>query len=71
VRGFGFMFFGSTASASTRSGWRAWMRSTMRCTAGSMGFRNTFGATPMPMAAAASGPTIAHSRKDRSGSRLL
>jgi GatB/GatE catalytic domain len=67
--GFGFIEGGNTAS--TRSGWRDWTRSTRRCTAGSIGFRNTLGTTPMPIAAAASGPRIAHSRNDRSGSSLL
>jgi hypothetical protein len=43
----------------------------MLVTAGSIGFRNTFGKTPMTMAIAASGPTIAHSRNERSGRPLL
>jgi hypothetical protein len=47
------------------------MRWVMRATAGSIGFRNTLGTTPMTIAEAASGPTISHSRIDRSGRPLL
>src|SRR6185295_2444688 len=59
---------GVAAGAAAARLWPAAIRSTTARTAGSAGARNRVGNTPITMAIATAGPSVAHSRGDRSGS---